>query len=790
MQFLNNLPIRRKLTVITMLTSGIALLISSLSLVTYEQFTTRKRMVQDLSTTAEMIGRNSASGLAFSESDSVQQSLQSLTAQHSIREVWIYDQNGKPFAGYHRAGLPQDSAAPRVRGDGYEFGRNDLVLFKKINLTGENIGTVRIEMDLSEMTARVGRYVLIMGLVFLVSAGVAYVFSAQLQKLISEPVSDLAGVMTMVAAERNYSVRAVKKGNDELGRLMEGFNEMLAQIQHRDAALEKAGNELQKRVDERTAELASSLSLVNATLESTTDGILVTDAEGKVRNSNAQFLQLFQLPRPVADYPDRSAMQAVILPQLKHPDAALKVVKDIAKAPDAESFDVLEFHDGRVVERYSKPQRIGDKCVGRVWSYREITQRRRAEEELHGKTTILQALLESSHDGILLVDTEGKKAFQNRRMIDLWRIPPNIATDLDDLTQLEWVKNMLRDPALFVEKVRHLYSHPDEISHDEIQLLDGRVFDRSSYPAVGRDGTRYGRIWAFRDISERRKSEAELEVMHRKLLDASRQAGMAEVATGVLHNVGNVLNSVNVSCNVVARNLSQSKAGSLSKVSALLKEHENDLGDFFSNDPKAKHVPEFLAQLSAVLAGEKDGMLRELAGLQKNIEHIKDIVAMQQSFAMVSGVTETIRITDLVEDALNMNNSSLARNGVQVLREFAPELPPVSTDKHKVLQILVNLIRNAKHACEDSGRSDKCVAVGVTNGNGRVKICVKDNGVGIPGENLARIFSHGFTTKKNGHGFGLHSGALAAKELGGTLAVHSDGPGKGAIFTLELPLKS
>jgi C4-dicarboxylate-specific signal transduction histidine kinase len=137
-----------------------------------------------------------------------------------------------------------------------------------------------------------------------------------------------------------------------------------------------------------------------------------------------------------------------------------------------------------------------------------------------------------------------------------------------------------------------------------------------------------------------------------------------------------------------------------------------------------------------------------------------------------------------------MNSEALARHDVRLVRDFDPNVPEVTVEKHKVLQILVNLIRNAKYACDDSTEEDKRVTVRVTNGEGRVHVIVADNGVGIPRENLTRIFNHGFTTRKHGHGFGLHSGALAAKEMGGSLLVHSDGPGKGAIFTLELPVKA
>jgi signal transduction histidine kinase len=160
---------------------------------------------------------------------------------------------------------------------------------------------------------------------------------------------------------------------------------------------------------------------------------------------------------------------------------------------------------------------------------------------------------------------------------------------------------------------------------------------------------------------------------------------------------------------------------------------------------------------------------------------------MQQSYARVAGVTETVNPADLVEDSLRMNAGSLVRHGVDVERDFAA-VPAIPVEKHKVLQVLVNLIRNAKHSCDESARADKRIRVQVSNGGDCIRIAVIDNGVGIPTENLARIFNLGFTTRKEGHGFGLHSGSIAAREMGGALLVHSDGPGTGARFTLELPI--
>ncbi|HSI83604.1 MAG: ATP-binding protein [Candidatus Methylacidiphilales bacterium] len=293
---------------------------------------------------------------------------------------------------------------------------------------------------------------------------------------------------------------------------------------------------------------------------------------------------------------------------------------------------------------------------------------------------------------------------------------------------------------------------------------------------------------AVTDITARKRAEAKLEALHRQLVDTSRQAGMAEVATSVLHNVGNVLNSVNVSSSLVTTQLKNTKAGNLTKIVTMLQSHSSDLGSYLTADPKGRQIPGYLGQLAEQLARERDSALQELAQLQENIDHIKDIVAMQQNYAKISGIVETIKLSELIEDALRLNLGALQRHGVELFRDYG-EVPPMDVEKHKILQILVNLVRNAKYACDESLRTDKRMTLRLARNDEWVYISVIDNGVGIPEENLTRIFNHGFTTRKDGHGFGLHNAALAAVEMGGALTVRSDGSDKGATFTLALPYK-
>jgi signal transduction histidine kinase len=293
-------------------------------------------------------------------------------------------------------------------------------------------------------------------------------------------------------------------------------------------------------------------------------------------------------------------------------------------------------------------------------------------------------------------------------------------------------------------------------------------------------------------VVARDEANRQLAAAQQRLMEMSRQAGMAEVATGVLHNVGNVLNSVNVSATIVANKVQESRIANLLQLSELLRSHSGDLPEFLTNDPKGRRVLDYLSRLGEHLAQERKTMLQELDLLTGHIGHIKEIVATQQSYAKVSGVTEIIPLTDLVEDAIRIVKPGLDRHGIALEREYE-QTPPASIDKHSVLQILLNLLRNSKQALDDKhGEPDqtrKRIRVVIErHGEDRVRVTVSDNGVGIPAENLTRIFSHGFTTRRDGHGFGLHSGANAARQMGGALWAESPGPGEGASFTLELPV--
>jgi two-component system, NtrC family, sensor kinase len=293
------------------------------------------------------------------------------------------------------------------------------------------------------------------------------------------------------------------------------------------------------------------------------------------------------------------------------------------------------------------------------------------------------------------------------------------------------------------------------------------------------------------DVLEQRVEERtrELKDTQSELMDTARQAGMAEIATNVLHNVGNVLNSVNISADLVSRKLRSSKALGLGKAMQLVNEHTDDLGRFLTEDAKGKLLPGYLNQLVEAIALEQQGLTDELAQLSKSVDHIKDIVSTQQSYAGANSLLEPLVVSELLEDALRMNSGALTRHHVTVIKEYG-EVPRIMGDKHRLLLILINLISNAKYAMAGVSNHARNITLRASVVDGEtLQISVRDEGEGIPEENMTRIFAHGFTTRKEGHGFGLHSCALAAIEMNGQLTAHSEGPGTGATFQLKLPLK-
>lgn len=317
-------------------------------------------------------------------------------------------------------------------------------------------------------------------------------------------------------------------------------------------------------------------------------------------------------------------------------------------------------------------------------------------------------------------------------------------------------------------------------SHFEV-VINARLKDAAAGEELACEGT-------LEDITDRKRAERDLHTLHSQLVIASRQAGMAEVASGVLHNVGNVLTSVNLIIHDVQDRLKTTRLSHLRRVVEILQREQPRLVEFLTTEAGGRQLPDFLGKLDDHLTSENRQLLSDVEGLVRHFEHIREIIVTQQGSAQLFGVLETLVPAQLFEDALRLNAESLDRHGISLERVFVPT-GQVKADRHKVLQILVNLLKNAKDALQAVKPGERIIRVKVSPASETtIQLEVEDNGPGILPVNLTRIFQHGFTTKPTGHGFGLHSSVLAAREMGGDLVATSPGPGQGSTFILTLPM--
>lgn len=554
MRWYRDLSITTKLILLALLTASVALLLSTICFLLNDISMIRSSMVKQITVLADVLGSDCTAALDFQDADRAKEVLATLQREPAVEFACIYNADGKPFAVYHQhddSFQPQPTAEPtgaRFVEGGY------LNVAQSIDKDGQTIGSIFLHANINELRHQMMRYIIIVSAMVVFSLGISVLLSSRLQRVISLPILNLAQTAKRVSSERDFSIRVVKVANDELGALYDQFNEMLEQIQKGEAAIQRAHDELELKVYERTAELS------------------------------------------------------------------------------------------------------------------------RANDNLG------------------------------------------------------------------------------------------------------------------REVNVRRQAEKELESTHQKLLDAARRAGMAEIATGVLHNVGNVLNSVNVSATLVLDQIRQSKVADLVRATKLMQQHAADLGTFITSDPKGKQLPNFLILVADYLAEERAVIAKELDLLTEKIGHVKAVVMTQQNYAGVSGMIEVVDLSTTLDDALKLNLATCERDRISVVKEYQP-MPKVRLDKQKVLQILVNLIKNARESlCECPPQNSRKITVRtLCTPENRLQIHVTDNGLGVLPQNMTRIFSHGFTTKKSGHGFGLHSCANAASEMNGSLTVRSDGEGTGATFVLEIP---
>ncbi len=283
---------------------------------------------------------------------------------------------------------------------------------------------------------------------------------------------------------------------------------------------------------------------------------------------------------------------------------------------------------------------------------------------------------------------------------------------------------------------------------------------------------------------ELKETLIDLENTREELIEKAHKAGMADIATGVLHNVGNILNSVNTSSALIDETINKSRITGLEKANNLLRENLDDIEDFFSESGQGRKLLDYYLKLEEPLKEERTKIIQLSKRLSDKIKLINEVIAAQQSFATINTNSDTFKLREIVEDALTLNSGSSVRHHIIIEKHYQSNAT-ILCQRSKLVHVLVNIYKNAKEAMTEVPEGDKKITIKTWDENDEVYLSISDSGHGIRQEHLSKIFNQGFTTKEKGHGFGLHSSANYVKEMGGKISVQSDGEGKGATFVLK-----
>ena len=532
------LPLPRQMVLVIGFVSALGLLITSTTMfgLTWLQF--RQRFERNLATLAGILAGQTKAPLAFADKKATDELLSALQAEPQVLCVYLQTPDGEIFARHGAPHLP-DELARFPASSGLRYWNGEVFLTEPILLDGKVAGRLLVRADYrADWRKMLAAYGMTLAVVLGGTLGMVLLLSARLQRLISAPILQLADTAQRIALRKDYSVRAEAAGQVEVDLLTRAFNQMLDQIQARDAALQRAHGQLEFRVEERTRELVQSLSVLQATLESTADGILVVDREQRVTHYNAQFGQIWRIPESILASKDDRRLLAHMLDHLEDPDGFLCQFNAFYAKPEAENHDLLRFKDGRVVEWLSLPQRVGEASVGRVWSFQDVTERKRGEQALRDSEARFRAICQSARDAIIMMDSQGR--------VSLWNVA---AEQIFGYSHEEILGQNLHQtiaPERFQAAHQQAFSAFQRTGHGpavgRTLELTGRRENGEEFPvelalsAVELNGAWHA-IGLARDITERKRAEAEHAALQMQITQAQKLESIGRLAAGIAHEI-------------------------------------------------------------------------------------------------------------------------------------------------------------------------------------------------------------------------------------------------------------
>jgi PAS domain S-box-containing protein len=503
-----------------------------------------------------------------------------------------------------------------------------------------------------------------------------------------------------------------------------------------------------KRAEE---EIRQTLSLLNATLESTADGILVVNRNGKIESFNRRFVQMWRIPEPIIASKDDDQALTFVMNQLKDPEGFLSKVKELYSNPAAESFDLIEFKDGRFFERYSLPQWVGDLCVGRVWSFRDVTERKKAEESLRTEKLRLQSLSENSPFGMVMIDKDGTFQYINPKFRELF------GYDLTDIPNGKtWFRKAYPDPA---------YRH-EVISAWITDLNSSKTGEKRSqiFTVNCKDGTERiinfipvqldtgENLMACEDITQQNQAEQEMKVLEEQFRQSQKMEAVGRLAGGIAHDFNNLLT-----------------------------------------------VIKGYSQLSLLDLSENDPLWGNIQEIQKATQRAADLTRQLLAFSRRQILDlKVLDLNTLLRD-LNKMLRRIISEDIELVTLLAEDLGRVKIDPGQFEQMILNLAVNARDAMPSGGKLTIETAnieldeeyahshISVIPGH-YVQLSITDTGVGILPDIKEKVFEPFFTTKDKGKGTGLGLSTVygIVKQSGGNIWVYSE-PGHGTTFKIYLP---
>jgi PAS domain S-box-containing protein len=732
--FLRDVPIRKKLIRIIMVATGVALFLVGVGVMAYEVVEYRSVMIRKLMGMADVIGANSTAALVSRDPKVGAETLGSLRVDPRIVSAVIYGK-GEVFATYQRGNLVGSAAPATPKNDGAFLEGGDLVLFRRILHGGERIGTIYIRSELKEMYANLWQDVIVLAVVMSVSLSGAWYLSSKLQGAITEPILQLAGMARIVSDKQDYSIRAVKFGQDELGLLIDGFNEMLAQIQQRDLALQQAQEELEERVKMRTSQLQieiterkraeEALKKLSSAVEQSGDSVVITDREGFIEFVNPAFERQSGYSREEAI----GRTPRLVKSGLHEPEFYRQLWQTILAGQVFRDVLINRRKDGTLYYEYKTIAPIRD-SQGQITHFvsdgLDITERIHAEAALKESEEKYRTLIEVSQDAIF-INHNNHIVYMNPAFVKL--LGAEKPDQIMDKSPFDFIHP--QDHELVRNRIKTLLDKgmPALLLEEKYVKFDGTVInvEVAATPLTYKDGRAIQVV--VRDITERKRAEEQLRSSREQLralaahLESIREDERSLIAREIHDELGQMLTGLKIDLSWLAARLS-------SEQSALLKK-----------------VPDMEALIDATIQSVRRISSQLRPGVLDDLGLIAAIEWQAQEFQSRMGMV--CRFTAPSEEI-----------------ELDPDL---STALFRILQeALTNVIRHA-HATH--------VTILLTEEADRLILTVTDNGRGITEQELAAKTSLGL--------LGIRERALL---LGGEVAITGH-PGAGTTVKVGMPLK-